>query len=119
MAIAMTAVWLSSCDSNLFGPQLKEIAGGYQLKNSNNSNEFALTIPNQSGGLIIDEIGWRKPFIIARASGSQYWDVINTSRAQHTRISDPELKSNPDYQSIETKGPDAAWNDLTRHSPIW
>jgi hypothetical protein len=58
-------------------------AGGYRLKRANNLNEFALTIPNEDGGLIIDEIGWREPLIFARAFGSQYWDVINTAHAQH------------------------------------
>jgi hypothetical protein len=75
--------WLCSCDANLFGPESREIAGGYRLKRANTLNEFALTIPNEDGGLIIDEIGWREPLIFARALGSQYWDVINTAHAQH------------------------------------
>jgi hypothetical protein len=119
LAALTASLWLCGCDSNFFGPELKEIAAGYQLKKSKGSNEFALTIPYQSGGLIIDEIGWRKPFIIARGSGSQYWDVINTARAQHTRISDLDLKSDATYRSIETKAPEVAWSDLSRHNPVW
>ena len=49
-------VWLCSCDSNLFGPESREIAAGYRLKRVNNPNQFALTIPHEEGGLIIDEI---------------------------------------------------------------
>lgn len=119
LAPAAVALCLWSCDFNLFGPETKEIAGGYRLKKSSTSNEFALTIPYQSGGLIINEIGWSRPFIIARSSGSQYWDVINTARAQHSRISDSDLKSDAAYQSIKTKSPEKAWNDLSRHSPAW
>ena len=99
--IAVVLVCLCSCEANLFGPDSREIAGGYRLKRVGNPNQFALTIPNESGGLIIDEIGWRKPFIIARASGSEYWDVINTARAQHIRVSDLQRKSDPVYQSIQ------------------
>jgi hypothetical protein len=67
--IPQVVVWLCSCDANLFGPESREIAGGYRLKRANNPNGFALTIPNEDGGLIIDEIGWREPLILARAFG--------------------------------------------------
>ena len=81
-AFHTVVVWLCACDANVFGPKSREIAGGYRLKRANNLNEFALTIPNEGGGLVIDEIGWREPLIFARAFGSQYWDVINTAHAQ-------------------------------------
>src|ERR1035441_475888 len=84
IAFLVVFVCLCSCD-NLFGPDLREIAGGYRLKRASNPDQFALTVPYESGGLIIDEIGWREPIIVARASGSEYWDVINTARAQHIR----------------------------------
>ena len=103
IAFLAVVVWLCSCDANLFGPESREIAGGYRLKRANNPNEFALTIPNEDGGLIIDEIGWREPLIFARASGSQYWDVINTARAQHIRVSDLQRKSDAISQSIQIK----------------
>lgn|GEM_PF-1487153 len=112
-------VLLCSCDSNFFGRESKEIAGGYHLKRADNPNQFVLTIPNESGGLIIDEIGWRKPLIIARASGSQYWDVIDTTRTQHIRVSDSQLKSDPIYQSIQIKPSEIAWKDLNRRKRLW
>jgi hypothetical protein len=112
-------VLLCSCDSNFFGRESKEIAGGYHLKRADNPNQFVLTIPNESGGLIIDEIGWRKPLIIARASGSQYWDVIDTTRTQHIRVSDSQLKSDPIYQSIQIKPAETAWKDLNRRKRLW
>lgn len=59
IAFLTVVVWLCSCDANLFGPESRAIAGGYRLKRANNPNEFALIIPNEDGGLIIDEIGWR------------------------------------------------------------
>ena len=112
-------VSLCSCEANLFGPDSREIAGGYRLKRVGNPNQFALTIPYQTGGLIIDEIGWRKPFIVARASGSEYWDVINTARAQHIRVSDLQRKSDPIYQSIQVQPVEIAWRNLDRHKRLW
>ena len=112
-------VWLCSCDSNLFGPESREIAGGYRLKRVNNPNQFALTIPHEEGGLIIDEIGWQEPLILARAFGSQYWDVINTARAQHIRVSDLQRKSDPISQSIQIKSVEIAWEELKGRKRLW
>ena len=119
--IALLAVFvcLCSCEANIFGPDSREIAGGYRLKRTSDPKQLALTIPYQSGGLIIDEIGWHKPFVIARASGSQYWDVINTARAQHIRVSDLQRKSDPTYQSIQTEAAEMAWKNLNRHKRLW
>jgi hypothetical protein len=119
IAFLAAFVCLSSCDSKLFGPDAREIAGGYRLKRVGNPNQFALTIPYQSGGLIIDEIGWRKPLIIARASGSDYWEAINTARAQRISISEQQRKSDPVYQSIPIEPAEIAWTKLNRHKRIW
>ena len=119
IAFLAVVVWLCSCDANLFGPESREIAGGYRLKRANNPNEFALTIPNEDGGLIIDEIGWREPLIFARAFGSQYWDVINTARAQHIRVSDLQRKSDAISQSIQIRSAEIAWKELNRHKRLW
>ena len=112
-------VWLCSCDANLFGPESREIADGYRLKRANNLNEFALTIPNEDGGLIVDELGWREPLIFARAFGSQYWDAINTAHAQHIRVSDLQRKSDPISQSIQIRSAEIAWKELNRHRRLW
>jgi hypothetical protein len=112
-------VWLCSCDSNLFGPESREIAAGYRLKRVNNPNQFALTIPHEEGGLIIDEIGWQEPLILARAFGSQYWDVINTARAQHIRVSDLQRKTDLISQSIQIKSVDIAWKELKADKRLW
>jgi hypothetical protein len=119
IAFLATFLCLFSCDTEPFGPDSREIAGGYRLKRVGNPNQFALTIPYQSGGLIIDEIGWRKPFIIARGSGSNYWEAINTARAQRISISDLERKSDPVYQSIPIEPAEVAWTKLDRHKRIW
>lgn len=89
------------------------------MKRADNPNQFALTIPNESGGLIINEIGWREPFIVARASGSEYWEVINTAHAQRIRVSDLKRKSDPIYQSIQIKSVEIAWKDLNRSKRLW
>ena len=119
IAFLTLVVWLCSCDSNLFGPESREIAAGYRLKRVHNSNQFALTIPYEDGGLIIDEIGWREPLIFARAFGSQYWDVINTARAQHIRVSDLQRKSDPISESIPIKSAEIAWKELNRRKRLW
>jgi hypothetical protein len=119
IALLTVIVCLCSCDANLFGPESREIAAGYRLKRVHNSNQFALTIPYEDGGLIIDEIGWQKPLIFARAFGSQYWDVINTARAQHIRVSDLQRKSDPISQSIQIKPAQIAWEELNRHKRLW
>jgi len=89
------------------------------LKQGDDQNRFVLIVPNESGGLIIDEIGWREPLIAARASGSQYWEVINTARARHIRVSDLQRKSDPIYQSIEIKSAERAWKELNRNKRLW
>jgi hypothetical protein len=45
MAFLAVVVCLCSCEANLFGPDLKEIAGGYRLKRGGDANQFALIIP--------------------------------------------------------------------------
>lgn len=119
IAFLTVIVSLCSCDANLFGPESREIAAGYRLKRVHNSNQFALTIPYEDGGLIIDEIGWQEPLIFARATGSQYWDVINTARAQHIRVSDLQRKSDPISQSIQIKPAEIAWEQLNRYKRLW
>ena len=112
-------ICLFSCNRDFFGAESREIAGGYRLKRSGNPNQFALMTPRDRGGLIIDEIGWRAPVILARASGSQCWNVIDTEHAQHIRISDNQRKSNPVYQSIQISGAETAWVELKDHERLW
>jgi hypothetical protein len=118
VAFAALFTGLCACEGDLFDRDSKQIAHGYRLKRINPS-QFALLAPNDSGGLIMDEIGWHKPFILFRASGSQYWDRINTDRAEHTRISDSQRRSDPDLQSIPIEAADMAWSHLKRNRRIW
>jgi len=117
--VFIAGVSLCSCDANLFGPESREIAGGYRLKLVGNPNQFALTIPHEDGGLIIDEIGWHQPLIIARAFGSQYWDLIDTAHARHIRVSDMQRKSDPISQFIQIKSVETAWKELDRRKRLW
>ena len=57
-------VCLWSCERDLFGSDSKEIAHGYRLKRIGDPSQFALLAPYDTGGIIIDEIGWRKPFTL-------------------------------------------------------
>jgi hypothetical protein len=119
IALLTIVTVLCSCDANFFGRDSRELAGGYGLKRVGDSNQIALTIPNRSGGIVIDEIGWREPFIIARASGSDYWEAINTSRAQRISVSDQQRKSDPAYRSIPTEAAETAWAKLNRRKRLW
>jgi UDP-N-acetylglucosamine transferase subunit ALG13 len=103
----------------LLGPESRDLAGGYRLKRVDGANGFALIIPHATGGQIVDEIGWRKPLIIARATGSTYWDVIDTDHAEHSRMSDEELRANPAYKSISTMSAQRAWNTLQPGKRLW
>ena len=114
----MALFCLCGCDK-LAGPELRELAGGYRLKRVPHSNDFALIPPQGSGGLIIDEIGWRKPIIIARGRGSFYWEVMNTARAEHRQVSNDALRSDPACESIEVVPAPQAWTTLKSSSRIW
>jgi hypothetical protein len=119
VAFLALCVCLCSCGGDPFDRDSKQIAHGYRLKRIGNPSEFAFLAPYDTGGLIIDEIGWRKPFILARASGSEYWDRINTDRAEHIRISDAQRRSDSDLRSIPIESADIAWNYLKRHKRMW
>ena len=112
-------VCLCSCEGDPFDRDSKQIAHGYRLKRIGNPSQFALVAPYDTGGLIINEIGWHKPFILFRASGSQYWDRINTDRAEHIRISEVQRRSDADLRSIPIENADIAWNHLKRHKRMW
>ena len=112
-------VCLWSCEWDPFGADSKEIAHGYRLKRIGDPGQFALLAPYDTGGIIIDEIGWHRPFIIARAAGSQYWDRIDTDRAEHIRISDSQRMSNPNYRTIPVENANLAWNHLKAHKRMW
>lgn len=110
------ALVLGSCSE----AERRKLAGGYQLKRvAHEANRLALIAPNEDGGLIIDEIGWRKPYILARSTGSTDWDVINTDRAQHVWISDSQRKENADYQGISIEPAESAWTRLHPTKPLW
>ena len=115
-SLLVVAIVLCSCDLDLIGVDLKTIAGGYRLKHAD--GRYSLLVPRATGGPIIDEIGWKKPIIIFRRSGSE-WDVVNTDRAEHLHVSDEERKRDERYQSIATESVEAAWNRLDRSRPLW
>ena len=119
VAFLALLVCLPSCGWDPFGSDSKEIAHGYRLKRIGDASQFALLAPYDTGGIIIDEIGWRKPFIIARAVGSQYWDRIDTDRAEHIRISDSQRMADPIYRSIPVESADVAWNHLDTRKRVW
>jgi hypothetical protein len=110
---------LSSCDRRFLADNLREIGGGYRIKRSGEPAQFALITPHESGGLIIDELGWSNPMIIARGSGSEYWDAIDTAHARHIRISDVTRKSDVVYQLIPVQPAGKAWEALNGQKRLW
>ena len=114
-AVVAVFFFFSGCDSADF----REIAGGYRLKRVKNPPQFVFCLPRQDGGAIIDEIGWHKPVILFRTSGSQYWDLIDTAHASHARVSDAERKSDAVLRSIQIEPAEAAWNRLQPRKRLW
>jgi len=108
-----------SCKPDIFSPDSKEIAGGYRLKQVDGSHGYALNRPQQEGGRIIDEIGWLEPLIIFRDTGSDRWDIIDTSHATHVQVTDLQRRSDPVYRSIPVEAADKAWSRLSRNKPAW
>lgn len=119
IAFLALPVCLCCCEDYLFDSDAKQIAHGYRLKRIGNTSQYALLAPYDAGGLIVDEIGWRKPFILARAAGSEYWDRIDTDHAEHIRISDEQRVSNADLRSIPIQTVDRAWAHLKPHKRLW
>jgi uncharacterized phosphosugar-binding protein len=115
--IAVLSIFLGLCSCE--DSDSREIAGGYRLKRTGDSKQLALTIPYKSGGLIVDEIGWSEPIILARASGSSYWEAINTARAQRLAITESQRHSDPVYQSIPVEAAESAWAKLNRRKRLW
>jgi hypothetical protein len=58
VAFLALLVCLCSCEGDPFDSDSKEIAHGYRLKRIGNPSQFAFLAPYDTGGLIIDEIGW-------------------------------------------------------------
>ena len=115
LALVAALAGLCSCDSS----STREIGGGYRLKRTGDPAHFSLMTPHENGGLIIDEIGWGAPIILARASGSSYWDAIDTAHAQHIRISDEERHKDSPYRALSIEKVDAAWARLPGHGRLW
>jgi hypothetical protein len=97
----------------------REIGGGYRLKKNDGDGHYVLLAPHDSGGLIIDEIGWANPIIVARASGSMYWDAIDTAHAAHMRISDEDRSRDPLYKEVKVESAEAAWESLQGQKRLW
>ena len=107
--------FLASCGD----PDLRELAGGYRLKRTSGSNRLVLLAPYETSGLIIGEIGWHKPYIIARAPDADEWNMIDTEHARHAWIKDTERKATPEFQSIPVQPVEKAWEQLSSNNPLW
>jgi hypothetical protein len=117
LLVVLVLGFCCSCDLDLIGVDVRTIAGGYRLKHAN--GQYSLLVPRATGGPIIDEIGWRKPIILFRSSGSEYWDVVNTDRAEHFQVNDRERKSDERYREIETTPAEIAWQHLDKRRALW
>jgi hypothetical protein len=98
---------LAGCDVDVFGLDWKRLGGGWLIP------------PHQRFGTLVVEIGWRKPLILARADGSNGWDVIDTATRKETTISDQQRKTDPTYRDIPVCRARDAWNQLKRYRSVW
>jgi hypothetical protein len=118
-AISLTAavligVALGSCDVDVFGITWKQIGAGYQLVESEIPHACGVIAPGGKFGPLAGEIGWRKPFIIFRESGSKPWTVIDTRTRHETSIFEAQRASDPNYSNIPIYRADDAWHRLSR-----
>jgi hypothetical protein len=112
---------LCSCDVDLFGLDQKQIAKGYRLCRGEGlpgqDFSYALLLPREHGGSIVDEVGWRKPLIIVRYGDK--WDVYDTTTNKQVSISESERKENPTLPDIQSFAPGQAWKRLWHYRNQW
>ena len=112
------AVILCSCDVNVFG--WKAIAGGYYLDDWREGEPAYILFPPDGGSvqspqIRVDQLGWKKPFIVVRPEGStDDWIVIDTQTKKRTTISDAQRKTDPNYRDITVYAAADAWSRLQR-----
>ncbi len=115
MSLLVCAVFLCSCDVNLFG--WKNVADGYYLDDWREGDRgYILFPPNNGPGQIrVQQLGWKKPFIIVRpVDTSDQWTVIDTRTNQRTTISDAQRNTDQNYRDITVYAAADAWNRLRR-----
>jgi hypothetical protein len=99
--LVILLAFLCSCDVDLFGLDQKQIAKGYRLCRVEGRPEgetFALLLPREDGGTVIDEIGWSEPLVIVRYGDK--WDVYDTTTNKEISISDSDRKQNSKFRDI-------------------
>jgi hypothetical protein len=121
LLLACAAV-LCSCDVNLFA--WKAVAGGYYLDDWREGEPAYILFPPDGGSvespeIRVDQLGWKKPFIVVRPEGSaDEWIVIDTRTKQRVTISDAQRKDDPNYRDITVYTAPDAWSRL-RRSKQW
>jgi hypothetical protein len=109
------ALFLCSCDVNLFG--WKAVAGGYWLDDWREGEPAYILFPpsDEPGQIRVQELGWKKPFILVRPEGSTAeWIVIDTRTKQRVTISDTQREADPIYRDIAVYPASEAWTRLRR-----
>ena len=112
-------VCFCSCEGDPFDSNSKQIAHGYRLKRIGDSSQFAFLAPYDTGGLIIDEVGWRKPFILAGLLDLNTGTELILIVPNTFRITDAERRSDSRYRSIPIESAAIAWSHLERRKRIW
>ena len=99
MSLLVCAVFFCSCDVNLFG--WKNVAGGYYLNDWRDVNPGYILFPPSRDRLEVEQLRWKKPFIIVRpVDTADQWIVIDTRTNQRTTISDAQRDADQNYRDI-------------------
>jgi hypothetical protein len=123
VSLLLMSVSLCACDVDVFGLCEKQIARGYRLYHNgdripdDSSDMYSLFLPDEDYGGVIDEVGWKKPLIIARYGDK--WDIFDTSTKQKVSISDSQRKSDPKFRDIPSFPPKEAWGKLRHWHRQW
>jgi hypothetical protein len=115
MWLLVCAVFLCSCDVNLFG--WKNVAGGYYLDDWRDFDPGYILFPpnNGPGEIRVEQLGWKKPFIIVRpVDTADQWIVIDTRTNQRTTISNAQRNADQNYRNITVYAAADAWKRLRR-----
>ena len=118
LIIMSSAVFLCSCDVNLFG--WKAVGGGYYLDDWREGIPAYILFPPDGGSvesptIRVEQLGWKEPLILAQPEETRdQWVVIDTRTHQRKTISEAERTTDPAYRDIAVYHAADAWERLRR-----
>ena len=100
--------------------QQKVIVDGYRL-NMADDGTFAVFPKGSSAGLVITQIGWRKPYIVAADEHGLYeiFDTSNHGKWEPRFFSADQVRADPRVRDIQLISAEDAWKQLDPEGSQW